>query len=452
MRVVSDSVRVVPKRRRMALDPQKESVRRMSLLAGDHKEGEHRWGRSTLLARLAPRWLAELPPNVSKSDAKIYFVRLGAAIMGATLHLMLVLIYLYFDAPWMVITNIVSFALFVGGGALVRSGRHFAGIKVCVIEACVHAPLVTVLVGLNAGYLLFNFILAMGAALVYPKSERRERLLVEGWAFFSSIGLVFYMRDRMPMSTLSPMQTEIVFHFIAASTFLALVAFAHHFVSVSEEAESRVERELVRSEQLLLNVLPAAVAARLKESPGTIADSFDEVTVLFADIVGFTKLSSVSNSQEIVEMLNDVFSRFDRIAERHSLEKIKTIGDAYMVVGGVPLKTSDHATRITRMALEMVDAVRDYREQSQTSIDIRVGIHSGPVVAGVIGEKKFAYDLWGDTVNIASRMESHGTAGRVHMSETTWKLVEADFAGEERGTIEVKGRGPIRTWYVRGAA
>ena len=204
------------------------------------------------------------------------------------------------------------------------------------------------------------------------------------------------------------------------------------------------------SERLLLNVLPGPIAERLKTGENTIVDRFDAVSVLFADIVGFTALSSRTSPEALVTMLNELFSTFDRLAEQHGLEKIKTIGDAYMVVAGIPHPVADHAAAITEMALDMLAFVESYSERLGLDLTIRIGIHTGPVVAGVIGTKKFIYDLWGDTVNTASRMESHGVPARVQVSEATHQLLAGRFAFEPRPPIEVKGKGAMQTYLVIG--
>lgn len=212
-----------------------------------------------------------------------------------------------------------------------------------------------------------------------------------------------------------------------------------------------IERERARSESLLRNILPDAIATRLKDGESVIADGYDEATVLFADIVGFTPLSARLSPQALVERLNEVFTAFDARCAELGLEKIKTIGDAYMVVGGVPSKREDHAVAVVKMALAMRDVLREQRELHGDSLDIRVGVHSGPVVAGVIGTRKFAFDVWGDTVNTASRMESHARPGHVQISDRTRALVEGHFDLEDRGEIEVKGKGAMRTWFVLSA-
>jgi class 3 adenylate cyclase len=214
-----------------------------------------------------------------------------------------------------------------------------------------------------------------------------------------------------------------------------------------ESLTRALDAERAKAEKLLRNILPPSVAARLKENE-TIADSFAEVSVLFADIVGFTELSSRATPDELVKLLNGVFSSFDALAERHGLEKIKTIGDAYMIVAGLPEPRPDHAEALANMALDMQDALAQYNAAHGTTLAIRVGINTGPVVAGVIGTKKFIYDLWGDAVNIASRMESSGLAGRVQITDATRRCLDGKLAVEERGPISVKGKGEMRTWLL----
>ncbi|MEN9208279.1 MAG: adenylate/guanylate cyclase domain-containing protein [Gloeomargarita sp. GMQP_bins_120] len=209
----------------------------------------------------------------------------------------------------------------------------------------------------------------------------------------------------------------------------------------------RLEQE--KSERLLLNILPKPVAERLKQGQQVIADHFPAVTVLFADIVDFTSLAARMPAQEVVALLNGVFSQFDHLAERHGLEKIKTIGDAYMVVGGLPMSRPDHAQAVAAFALDVL-ATLQADENTQRLLRVRIGMHSGPVVAGVIGTKKFIYDLWGDTVNTASRMQMVGHPNTIQVSEATYHLLKAEFVLQERGVIPVKGKGEMRVYYLLG--
>jgi len=210
----------------------------------------------------------------------------------------------------------------------------------------------------------------------------------------------------------------------------------------------RIERE--KSERLLLNVLPKSIADRLKQGESTIADSFPDATVLFADLGDFTKMSSHVPATELVQMLNEIFSKFDWLAELHHLEKIKTIGDAYMAVGGLPTPRPDHAEAVAEMALDMQKVVSRMNTGDGRKFELRIGISSGPVVAGIIGSKKFIYDLWGDTVNIASRMESLGQLGAIQVSAATYEHLKDKYAFERRGKIEVKGKGKMTTFFLTG--
>jgi adenylate cyclase len=213
-------------------------------------------------------------------------------------------------------------------------------------------------------------------------------------------------------------------------------------------AALRVEQE--RAESLLLNILPGSIAARLKANPQTIADSFTSASVLFADVVDFTPRSEHLPPAEVVGLLDRLFSHFDTLAERYGLEKIKTIGDCYMVASGVPTSRPDHARALALLAVDMVDATRPGGAVGDLAFELRVGINSGPVVAGVIGRKRFLYDLWGDAVNTASRMESQGTSGRIQITRATYELLKDEFECEPRGTVEVKGKGAMETWYLVG--
>jgi guanylate cyclase len=222
------------------------------------------------------------------------------------------------------------------------------------------------------------------------------------------------------------------------------------FARQREEALRALRNEQERSENLLLNILPGSIAERLKTSPGTIADQFTAASVLFADVVDFTPRAERLPAADVVGMLDRLFSHFDSLADRYGLEKIKTIGDCYMVASGVPDPRPDHARVLALLALDMVEATRSSEAIGDLGLELRVGINSGPVVAGVIGRKRFLYDLWGDAVNTASRMESQGTPNRIQITRATYELVIDEFVCERRGTVSVKGKGEMETWYLVG--
>ncbi|GAA6622169.1 adenylate/guanylate cyclase domain-containing protein [Scytonema sp. NUACC26] len=217
-------------------------------------------------------------------------------------------------------------------------------------------------------------------------------------------------------------------------------------------AQEALKFQQAQSQELLLNILPQPIAERLQAGESPIADRCEEVSVLFADLVGFTPFSTQKNPAEIVEVLNKIFSQFDRLAEKHNLEKIKTIGDAYMVVGGLPTPCRDSTQKTVQMALDMQACLAQFNTESKETFQLRIGINTGDVVAGVIGKTKFSYDLWGDTVNIASRMESNGLPGKIQVSAATYQRLKEQFEFEERGNITIKGKGEMRTYWLLGKA
>lgn len=262
-----------------------------------------------------------------------------------------------------------------------------------------------------------------------------------GWGIIHGLGPFTYFSTE-PSQAVLALQVYIC---VLVVTALSLSASAAE--RDKAQRELRIEKE--KSEQLLLNILPQPIAARLKQQKGTIADHFAEATVLFADIVDFTRLSTELSPQSLVVMLNEIFSTFDSLADQHGLEKIKTIGDAYMVVGGLPEHRQDHAAAIAQMALDMQTAIESFSQKHERPFKMRIGINTGPVIAGVIGRKKFIYDLWGDTVNIASRMESTGLAGKIQVTEATYNVLKDRFSFDCRGEIFVKGKG-LMTVYLMG--
>jgi len=213
-----------------------------------------------------------------------------------------------------------------------------------------------------------------------------------------------------------------------------------------------LDQERARSHSLLLNILPQAIIDRLGDGETTIADRYDSVTVLFSDLIGFTSISSELEPQLLVSELNRLFSEFDALCERTEVEKIKTIGDAYLAVGGLPGTRADHATAVAELALGMVEAIARLNVSSGRDWRIRIGVHSGPAVAGVIGTRKFVYDVWGDTVNVASRLESSAEPNRIHVSEPVAEALRGTFDLEPRGTIDLKGKGDTESFLLRGPA
>jgi class 3 adenylate cyclase len=328
-----------------------------------------------------------------------------------------------------------------------KRGRHLAATTWMVLGGHL---LVDVQVFVEGGVLdvqLFFLLHAVLPFLLYP--PRHERLIFVLSAFAAADMLVMLgFADRLPQLGPDMPHLAIVRMIFHGGLFATLGACAYYARRATLLAEAALDLAHERSEELIHNILPASIATRLKLRDGTIADGYAEVTVLFADIVGFTTLSAKLPPKVVVEMLNDLFCTFDDLAGKLGLEKIKTIGDCYMVAGGLPEPRADHAEAIAEMALGMLKIVTSFSLRAHAPLQIRIGINSGPVVAGVIGKRKFIYDLWGDTVNTASRMESHGIADAIQISEASHRLLGAKYATTPRGEIDIKGKGPMQTWLL----
>jgi class 3 adenylate cyclase len=290
--------------------------------------------------------------------------------------------------------------------------------------------------------------LSVALATAWAAGHRRWSLLVAAWYV---IGPLAYAVSQLSEDTRTPL--TLLGDAVSNAAMFAAVLVLGEAVR-SRQALDREHRLLLaeeeRSERLLLNVLPAPIAERLKQGEGVIADAFPEVTVLFADLVDFTRRSQQVSPAQVVATLNELFSAFDRLAQRHGLEKIKTIGDAYMVAGGLPNPRPDHTQAVAEMALAMQEEVAGRADPSGQPLAVRIGIDTGPVEAGVIGTSKFSYDLWGDTVNTASRMESHGVAGCIQVTERTWKRLRDGYRFQRRGPIQVRGMGELVTYFLLG--
>ena len=288
---------------------------------------------------------------------------------------------------------------------------------------------------------LFSAVpLSVALATAWAAGYRAWALAVVAW--FGGTPLIFLAVSDLP----DDLATQLVYGAVSDLALLTAVLLLGE--AVRGRRALAVEQD--RSERLLLNVLPAPIAARLKQGEAVIADRFQEVTVLFVDLVDFTRSSDRSTPERVVQVLDDLFTAFDRLAERHGLEKIKTIGDAYMAVGGLPEPRPDHAEAVAEMALALREETARHRDPSGQPLALRIGIDTGPVVAGVIGTTKFSYDLWGDTVNTASRMESQGVVGCIQVTERTYRRLRDGYRFERRGPIQVKGKGELVTWFLVG--
>ena len=293
----------------------------------------------------------------------------------------------------------------------------------------------------GSAVVLWALICPMGAML-FDEPRHAPRWFL---AFLSLVVLSGFLQPYVRTdNNLSPLLVNFFFviNLIGVGSLVFMMVF--YFVGQKNAFQEK-------SETLLLNILPKEIAAILKNESRTIADHYDEASVLFADMVGFTPLSAKLPPVEMVELLNEVFSFFDSLLDKYGVEKIRTIGDSYMVASGVPRGRRDHAQALVRMALDMRDYISTHTFRDGHRVNFRIGINSGSMIAGVIGRRKFVFDVWGDAVNIASRMESHGLGGAVQITQTTYDLIKHEFVCEPRGTVQVKGRGEMEVWLVVSA-
>jgi adenylate cyclase len=309
----------------------------------------------------------------------------------------------------------------------------------------------------SGAVMVWALITPLGAMLFYTPRQARNWWL----AYLALFILAGFLQDKIVRANLLPPDLLSAFTVLNLTVVSSLVLFLlNYFINKRNEAYRLLRIEEQKAERLLLNVLPKDIAAVLKNGERTIAEHFEDTSVLFADLVGFTPLSIQLSPVQIVELLNEIFTHFDTLVDRHGVEKIRNIGDNYMVAAGVPRRQPDHAQRLARLALDMrcylnenwsqfefQDGVQGGRP-TRVPVQFRIGINSGPVIGGVIGQRKFVYDVWGDAVNIASRMESHGLPGKIQISHETQRRLCEEFACQRRGTIAVKGKGEMETWFL----
>ena len=399
----------------------------------------------TVLARLAAIG-ADSRDDEETRDRKALLVLVSILILP--ISLLWGGLYLALGAPSGVLA-IAYFVISLGAIVVFARTRNFAlFLRIELLDILLAPTLSMIFLGgfvTSTGVGLWGILAPMGA-LVFGGVRSGIRWYFAFLAAFIASGIAGEL-----LGTTSPLPAWFTTLMLALNiavggtvVFTLLAVFAKQ----RQDALTALQIAQDQAETLLLNVLPRPIAERLKAEPETIADQFPSASILFADVVDFTRRSEKLTPAEVVGILDHLFSHFDMLAERYAVEKIKTIGDAYMVAAGVPSPRADHARALALMALDMVDAMRSRDGVAHLDLEVRVGINSGPVVAGVIGRKRFLYDLWGDAVNIASRMESSGTPGRIQITRATYDLIADEFVCEPRGTISVKGKGEMETWYL----
>ena len=398
------------------------------------------------LSRMS-KWYAYTPPDMPPGEARLHTgAKIGYSAwipVQASYAIIFLVLGQYVLAAFYLTVTLLSFSYLY----LLVTRRGGPAFMIANTHNLIGISLATIYTGLGTGFVLFGLVGLLYATLGEWVSRSMQWLICSASAIVF-VSLIIYGLTVPPLAALPTdwvLALGIVNSVSAVGNLLMVAVTYRRFV---DRAEAALEAEHEKSETLLHNILPPSVAERLKENPEVIADGHSPVTILFADMVGFTNLASRLSPEALVSLLNKVFSRFDALAVEMGVEKIKTIGDAYMVVAGLPQPRDDHAQAIARLALAMAAATDEVSRESGESLQIRIGIHSGAVVAGVIGQEKFAYDIWGDAVNVAARMESHGAPGKIQVSADTAALLGDDFDLEPRGEIEVKGKGTMQAFFL----
>ena len=395
------------------------------------------------------RFFTELTPHVRPANYRTFVVLNVGTVVAAALHIGVVALAVGVGSDLLAAANAVSISTYGAALLLNRRGRHLASVVIALFELSLHQALAVHELGWASGF-PYYLLTITGIVFFLPPGRLAAKTALLAGAALVYVGLLSWSRTHPPALAIDPTTLAWIHNVNAIAVFGVLGFFAYFYSRAAEIAETRLEAARRKSEELLHNILPAAIAERLSDRRETIADGFPQATVLFADIVGFTALAGTVPPDALVALLDRIFSTFDDLVDARGLEKIKTIGDAYMVAAGVPERRADHAEAIAELALDMQRAVAGMKGIDGGGVTMRIGISTGPVVAGVIGKRKFVYDLWGDSVNTAARMESHGIPGEIQVSEAAKDALAGRYELVERGSIDVKGKGAMRTWLLKG--
>jgi len=397
-------------------------------------------------------WALVVPANVARYDYRMYLSMIIANYIALLLHLSWVFVFYALGFKTLSFINIGSVAFWTFSIFILRRwGAMLTGVILGSSEVLIHQGLAVYYLGWAYGFQYYLLVIVAFTFLMNFKTVMYIPVVLFIVCLVSFLGFYYEVQYwNLPHVDLGATVREVFLMVNVTSAFAILAIMSYFYSEAAQKAEAMLDLERIKSDRLLLNILPVSIAERLKESEEVIADHFASATVMFSDIVGFTALAEKLPPAEVVSRLNRIFSAFDDLAERHGLEKIKTIGDAYMVAGGFPEQRDGHANDVCAMALDMLAAIERCNDEMDQPVSIRIGVHTGPAVAGVIGVKKFLYDVWGDTVNTASRMESSGLPGRIQLSEQAAAQLTDDFITEYRGAVELKGKGSMKTYWLLG--
>lgn len=397
----------------------------------------------------------DTPPDIPSSSKSLarqgrvltVATRIGAIVSG---FFSVLSIFIGHGGLWIGVISALGTAIYLSIPLLYRFGALTAPLTF-VIVGYLLILVVTLRVGTGSG-MQFYFLVA-AALIVLVLGVDHLRLATA----MAALGAVLTVATELLVPEKTGVQPDWAYTFgfvvTVISSWVMVIATIWYAVREVTRAEQAIEAEYERSESLLANILPTKIAQRLKDpSRPVIADKYDDASVLFADIAGFTRQASDTAPAELVGFLDRLYTQLDGLVDRHGLEKIKTSGDSYMIVSGVPEPRADHLEALARLALDMATAVADLTDVRGRAVPLRIGLAAGPVVAGVVGARKFFYDVWGDAVNVAARMETTDVEGRIQVPQDVYERLNDTFLFEERGDVDVKGKGVMRTWYLVGIA
>ncbi|USG62457.1 adenylate/guanylate cyclase domain-containing protein [Sneathiella marina] len=394
-------------------------------------------------------WLTTAPSNVPKDMVRYHVYWKIFYLIAALGHAMTLQMFYQTGVYFMAVFNIASIFIFVVALLLLNKGFYRTAFWGAIIELVAHGIAATICVGNDYGFQNFAFLVVV-LLFVQPFYKLRISIFFASIVLTTAASVMFYSVHNPPIYTVPPEWADTMVISSMFSWPIYVMIMVLPFIRASARAEEEIATAYGESERLLLNILPAPIAERLKFSDDMIADDHDKVAVLFADIVGFTQMSDRLAPAELVKLLNKVFNQIDKLVVKYGVEKIKTIGDAYMIVAGVPNPDPNPEKTMAELALEMKNVVSQFKDPvTGDALQLRIGINTGSVVAGVIGNKKFAYDLWGDAVNIAARMEATSEVGHIQVTDEFASSLKDQFIFEPRGSVDIKGKGKMKTFYLK---
>lgn len=397
----------------------------------------------------SPFWqrLLERKLKHALGEYRFFIVAYYTFTLAAALHFLLIIFFFFTGVYVMAYVNIVSVAIFLFCIYLVQKHSNYlvSGL-LASMEVVGHAALAVHFIGWESGFQYYILVLSL-TSFIFPVRKQVSILVLLFSAISFTALLLIYSGSTPPLS-LSASTVNFIHTIVVLSTMSIISMIGYYFKYAVDTTEGLLQVQAQQIQKLLHNILPISIADRLKSSNTIIADDFPEVSILFADIEGFTQFANSKPPDELVSILNNYFSLFDDLLDHYGMEKIKTIGDAYMAVCGCPDKCPDHAEKTVDFALAILAATRKFNDQYSLDFSLRIGINSGPIVAGIIGKRKYYYDMWGDTVNIASRMEARGAPQKIHITDNTYKIIKHKYSVAKCEPLILNGIGSLQTYYV----